>query len=54
VARIGKRRGAYRVKVGRPGGERQLGRPWPRLQYIIKVDFQIVGWEVFRPYLLCH
>jgi hypothetical protein len=33
VARMGGRRGAYRVLVGRPEGKRPLGRP-------------VVGWEV--------
>jgi len=28
VAHIGKRRGAYRILVGRPEGRRPLGRPW--------------------------
>jgi hypothetical protein len=27
VARIGEKRIAYRISVGKPGGKRQLGRP---------------------------
>jgi hypothetical protein len=28
VARIGERRGIYRILVGKPGGKKALGRPW--------------------------
>jgi len=38
VAHMGKRRGAYRILVGRPEGGRPLGRP--RLRWWdIKMDF---------------
>jgi hypothetical protein len=30
VARMGDRRGAYRLLVGRPDGKRPLGKPRPR------------------------
>jgi hypothetical protein len=30
VARVGKRRGVYRILVGKPEGKRQLVRPRPR------------------------
>jgi hypothetical protein len=44
VARVGDRRGAYRVSVGRSEGRRPLGRPGVRWEDNIKMDFQDVGW----------
>jgi hypothetical protein len=44
VARMGKRRGAYRVLVGRPEERRPLGRPRRRWEDNIKMDLQEVGW----------
>jgi hypothetical protein len=38
VARMGEKRGAYRILVGRPEGRRQLGRPRCRCEDNIKVD----------------
>ena len=38
VARMGERRGVYRVLVGRPEGKRPLGRPWRRWEDNIKMD----------------
>jgi len=38
VARIGERRGVYRVLVGKPEGKRSLGRPRLRCEYNIKMD----------------
>jgi hypothetical protein len=43
VAHVGKRRGAYRILVGRPEG-RPLGRPRHRWWDDIKIDLQEVGW----------
>ena len=43
VARMGKRRGVYRVLVGKPEGKRPLGRPRRRCEDNIKVDLQEVG-----------
>jgi hypothetical protein len=43
VARMGKRRGAYRVLVGKPERRRPLGRPRPRWEDDIKVDLREVG-----------
>jgi len=43
VARIGERRGVYRVLVGKPEGKRPLGRPRRRWEDGIKVDLQEVG-----------
>jgi hypothetical protein len=44
VARMGEKRGAYRILVGRPEGRRQLGRPMRRWENNIKMDIQDVGW----------
>ena len=46
MARMGKRRGVYRVLVGRPGGRRPLGRPRRRWEDNIKMDLQEVGCRV--------
>jgi hypothetical protein len=35
--------GVYRVLVGKPEGKRPLGRPRPRWEDDIKMDFQKVG-----------
>jgi len=43
VARLGKRRGVYRVLVGKPEGKRPLGRARHRWEDNIKVDLQEVG-----------
>jgi len=40
VARMGKRRGVYRVLVGKPEGKKQLGRPRRRWEDNIKMDLQ--------------
>jgi len=40
VARVGERRGEYRVWVGKPDGKRILGRPRHRWKDNIKMDFQ--------------
>jgi hypothetical protein len=42
VARMGERRGVYRVLVGKPKGKRPLGRPRLGWEYNIKMDFQEV------------
>ena len=42
---MGDRRGAYRVLVGRPEGNKPLGKPRRRLKDNIKVDLQEVGWR---------
>jgi hypothetical protein len=44
VARMGEKRGAYRILVGRPEGRRPLGRPRRRWDDNIKIDLQEVGW----------
>ena len=43
VARMGERRGAHRVLVGKPEGKRPLGRPRRRWEDNIKMDLQEVG-----------
>jgi len=40
VARIGEKRGVYRVLVGNPEGKRQLGRHRRRREDNIKMDLQ--------------
>jgi len=42
VARMGERRGVYRVFVGKPEGKRPLGRPRRRWEANIKMDLQEV------------
>ena len=45
--RMGKRRGVYRVLVGKPEGKRPLRRPRHRWEDNIKMDLQEVGrWYV--------
>ena len=41
----GERRVVYRVLVGKPEGNRQLGRPRLRWEDNIKVDLQEVRWR---------
>jgi len=43
VARMGDRRGVYRVLVGKPEGKRPLGRPRLRWEDNIKLDIREVG-----------
>jgi len=45
VARVGERRGVYRVLVGKPEGKRPLGRLRHRWEENIKMDLQEVGCE---------
>jgi len=47
VARMGERRGVYRVLVGKPEGKRPLGRPRRRWEDNIKMDLQEVGCGVW-------
>jgi len=44
VARMGERRGVYRVLMRKPDGKRPLGRPRHRCQYNIKMIIR--KWEV--------
>ena len=43
VARMGERRGIYRVLVGKPDGKRPFGRPRHRWEDNIKTDLLEVG-----------
>ena len=43
VARMGERRGVYRILVGKTEGKRSLGRPRRRWDDNIKMDLQEVG-----------
>jgi len=45
AARMGEKRGVYRVLVGKPEGKRPLQRPRRRWEDNIKIDLQEVGWE---------
>jgi hypothetical protein len=40
---MGDRRGVYRVLVGKPEGNRPLGKPRRRWEYNIKMELQEVG-----------
>jgi hypothetical protein len=44
VARMGEKRNAYRLLVGRPKGKRPLGRPRHRRVVNIRMDLGQVGW----------
>jgi hypothetical protein len=44
VARIGEKRNAYRLLVGKPEGKRPLGRPRRRWVHKIMMDFGEVVW----------
>ena len=43
IARMGERRGVYRVLVRKPEGKRPVGRPRRRWEDKVKVDLQEVG-----------
>ena len=45
MARMGKRRGVYRVLVGKREGKKSLGRPRRRREDNIKIYLQEVGCE---------
>jgi hypothetical protein len=47
VARMGDRRGAYRVFIARPEGKKPLGRPRRRWENNIKKDLKDVEWGVW-------
>jgi hypothetical protein len=46
VARIGEKRNAYKLLVGKPEGRKLLGRPRRRLVDNIRMDLVEVGWSV--------
>jgi hypothetical protein len=45
VARMGEKRNAYRLLVGKPEGRRPLGRPRRRWVDNIRMDLGEVGWD---------
>jgi hypothetical protein len=42
---MGEKRNAYRILVGKPEGNRQLGRPRCRWVDNIKMDLREIGWS---------
>jgi hypothetical protein len=44
VTRIGEKRNAYRILVGKPEGKRPLGRPRLRWENNIRMDLRDIGW----------
>jgi hypothetical protein len=42
---MGEERNAYEILVGKPEGERSLGRPRRRWMYNIKMDLRERGWD---------
>jgi hypothetical protein len=45
VARIGKKRNAYRILVGKSEDNRPLERPRRRWVNNIKIDLRVIGWD---------
>jgi hypothetical protein len=45
VARMGEKRNAYRILVGKPEGRRPLGRPRRRWVDNIKMDLREIEWD---------
>jgi hypothetical protein len=45
VARMGEKRNAYRILVGKPEGKIPLGRPTRRWVDNIKMDLREMGWS---------
>jgi hypothetical protein len=43
VARMGEKRNGYRIRLGKPEGKRPLGRPRPRWEDNIRMDFREIG-----------
>jgi hypothetical protein len=44
VARMGEKRDAYRILVGKPEGKRPLGRPRCRWVDNVQIDLRKMGW----------
>jgi hypothetical protein len=45
VTRMGEKRNAYRIFVGKPEGRRPLGKPRRRWMDNIKMDLREIGWD---------
>jgi hypothetical protein len=45
VTRMGEKKNAYRILMGKPEGRRPLGRPRCRWVDIIKIDLTKRGWD---------
>jgi hypothetical protein len=45
VARMGEKRNAYRILMGKPEGRRPLGGPRRRWVNNIKIDLREIGWD---------
>jgi hypothetical protein len=45
VARIGAKRNAYKIFMGKPEGKRPLGRPRRRWVENIKMNLREIGWD---------
>jgi hypothetical protein len=43
----GEKRNAYRILVGKPEGNKPLGRPRRRWVNNIKMDLREIGWKVW-------
>jgi hypothetical protein len=44
VARMGRKRNAYSILVGKPEGKRPIRRPRPGWENNIKMDLRVIGW----------
>jgi hypothetical protein len=51
VARMGEKRNAYRLLVGKTGGKRPLGRPRRRWVDNIRMDLGEVGWVMWTGFV---
>jgi hypothetical protein len=45
VARMGEKRNAYRILLGKPEGKRPLGRPRRRWVDNVNMDLREIGWD---------
>jgi hypothetical protein len=45
VSRMGEKRNAFRIVVGKPEGKRPLGRPRRRRVDNVKMDLREIGWD---------
>jgi hypothetical protein len=45
VARMGEKKNAYRILVGKLEGKKRLGRPRRRWVKNIKIDLREIGWD---------